>query len=253
MEAVLLIVLLLFVAAVLVGGYVTVKAVGAAKRGVDRTISQARRSVEDTTLRAKSFGQPGLPGELAQLRLRLRTSMRATQDVLHAAAPADESLAESVRLFERLSAHGQELESRLKQAERDPDRAGVGARLPELRERTEQVTRAADSLRWAIGDRVRRSSEDDLSALSTDIVMESEALRHWAPVEEPGDQYGQGPGAPHGRDAHGPDAYGPEAYSPEAGAQGPQALDPADGRRLDGVHSWQRNPWRKSAPPKTSN
>lgn len=42
------------------GVWATVKVVGAAKRGVDRTITQARRTVEDTTLKAKSFGQVGV-------------------------------------------------------------------------------------------------------------------------------------------------------------------------------------------------
>ncbi|CAM5509954.1 hypothetical protein SFIMM107S_05401 [Streptomyces griseus] len=106
MTAAITILALLFVAFVALGVFVTVKAVGAAKRGVDRTITQARRTVEDTTLRAKSFGQPGVAGELAQLRLALRTSMRATQDALHAGVAEDASLAESVGLFRRLSAHG---------------------------------------------------------------------------------------------------------------------------------------------------
>ena len=55
------VVALLFVLFVVLGVYATVKVVGAAKRGVDRTITQARRTVEDTTLRAKSFGPAG-PG-----------------------------------------------------------------------------------------------------------------------------------------------------------------------------------------------
>ncbi|WP_329457943.1 hypothetical protein [Streptomyces sp. NBC_01497] len=229
MEAVLLIVVLLFVAAVLLGAYVTVKAVGAAKRGVDRTISQARRSVEDTTLRAKSFGQPGVPGELAQLRLRLRTSMRATQDALYAGAEQDASLEESVRLFGRLSAHGHELEEQLKQAERDPDRARVGARVKELRDRTEQVTRAADSLRWAVRDRARKFADDDLSTLSADIDVESGALRHWAPVQEP------------------------DTAPWPADARGPEALDPSDPRRFERTHPWQKEPRRPSSRPETSN
>lgn len=62
MEAVILILTLLFVAFMALGVYAGVKTVRAAKRGVDRTITQARRSVEDTTLRAKSYGQPGVPG-----------------------------------------------------------------------------------------------------------------------------------------------------------------------------------------------
>ena len=84
MEVVLTVFALLFLLFVGLGAYPTVKAVGAAKRGVDRTIAQARRTVEDHTLRAKSFAQLGPAGEIAQLRLALRTSLRATQDALHA-------------------------------------------------------------------------------------------------------------------------------------------------------------------------
>ena len=62
MEAVIAVVALLFVLFVVLGVYATVKVVGAAKRGVDRTITQARRTVEDTTLRAKTFAQPGPAG-----------------------------------------------------------------------------------------------------------------------------------------------------------------------------------------------
>src|SRR5204863_5608298 len=91
-EAAIAIVALLFVLFVALGAYATVKVVGAAKRGVDRTITQARRTVEDHTLRAKSFAQLGPAGELAQLRLKLRTSMRATQDALHAGLGDDGSL-----------------------------------------------------------------------------------------------------------------------------------------------------------------
>ncbi len=86
MEAVITVFALLFLLFVVLGGYAAVKAIGAAKRGVDRTVAQARRSVEDHTLRAKSFAQPGPQGQVAQLRLALRTSMRATQDALRARA-----------------------------------------------------------------------------------------------------------------------------------------------------------------------
>lgn len=143
MEAAITILALLLVAFVALGVYATVKAVGAAKRGVDRTITQARRTVEDTTLRAKSFGQVGVAGELAQLRLSLRTSMRATQDALHAGVAEDASLAESVDLFRRLSAHGLELDDELKRLEREPDRATVAGLLPKLRERTQRITHSA--------------------------------------------------------------------------------------------------------------
>jgi len=182
-EALLAIVALLFVLVLVLGAYATVKAVGAAKRGVDRTITQARRTVEDHTLRAKSMVQPGPAGEVAQLRLRLRTSMRATQDALHAGAAEDESLKESLALFQRLSAHGHELDAELRRLESEPDRATLAERLPALRERTETITRSADSLRWAARDRARRFADDDLDSLSTQIDMEAGALRHWTTTE----------------------------------------------------------------------
>ncbi|MEU5898160.1 hypothetical protein [Streptomyces venezuelae] len=185
MEAVGAIVALLFVLFLVVGIYATVKVVKAAKRGVDRTITEARRTVEDTTLRAKSFAQTGSAGELAQLRLSLRTSMRATQDVLQAGAPDDASLKETLQLFERLSVHGHELDDELRRLERDPDKAALTERLPALRERTEQITKAADSLRWSARDRARRFADDDLDSLSTQIDMEAGALRHWTTEPAP--------------------------------------------------------------------
>ncbi|WP_369215229.1 hypothetical protein [Streptomyces flavofungini] len=185
MEAVGAIVALLVVLFMVAAVYATVKVVKAAKRGVDRTISEARRTVEDTTLRARSFGQVGSAGQLAQLRLSLRTSMRATQDVLRAGAVEDTSLKESLGLFDRLSAHGHELDEELRRLERDPDKAALAERLPELRERTEQITKAADSLRWSARDRARRFAGDDLDSLSTQIDMEAGALRHWAKEPAP--------------------------------------------------------------------
>ncbi len=62
MEAVIAVFALLFLLFVGLGAYATVKAVGAAKRGVDRTIAQARRTVEDHTLRARSWRRPAPPG-----------------------------------------------------------------------------------------------------------------------------------------------------------------------------------------------
>ncbi|MFI6767770.1 hypothetical protein [Streptomyces sp. NPDC050355] len=214
MEAAAAILGLLFLLFVLAGVWVTVKAVKAAKRGVDRTVAQARRSVEDTALRARQLAQPGVVGELAQLRISLRTSMRATQDVLYGGAPEDASLSEAIGLFERLSAHGHELDAELKRLEREPDRATIAARLPELRERTERITHSAESLRWAARDRARKFADDDLSALSDQIDVESGALRHWTqdepttdPLREPvqerrGQQHG--PGAPGRPGAGGP-------------------------------------------------
>jgi len=182
-EAVIAVFALLFVLFLVLGTYAAVKAVGAAKRGVDRTITQARRTVEDHTLRAKSFAQPGAAGELAQLRLKLRTSMRATQDALHAGVAEDESLKESLGLFERLSAHGHELDGDLKRLEAEPDRATLAERLPALRERTERIVQSADALRWAARDRARRFADDDLDSLSAQIDVEAGALRHWTTAE----------------------------------------------------------------------
>jgi hypothetical protein len=185
MEVVITVFALVFLLFVGLGVYATVKVVGAAKRGVDRTITQARRTVEDHTLRAKSFAQPGPAGEIAQLRLALRTSMRATQDALHAGVSEDESLKESLGLFERLSAHGLELDAALRRMESEPDRATLAARLPELRARTERITKSADSLRWAARDRARRFADDDLDTLSAQIDVEAGALRHWTGADVP--------------------------------------------------------------------
>ncbi|WP_372346477.1 hypothetical protein [Streptomyces sp. KL116D] len=184
MEAVLVIVALIFIAFLALGAYATVKAVGAAKRGVDRTVAQARRTVEDTTLRARSF-QPGTASELAQLRLKLRTSMRATQDALHARVSDDPTLKESIDLFARLSAHGHELDGELKRLETEPDKNHVQGLLPELRARTEQITNSADALRHAARDRATRFAGDDLDSLSLQIDLEAGALRHWTTETDP--------------------------------------------------------------------
>ncbi|MEU9349832.1 hypothetical protein AB0D65_02150 [Streptomyces griseoloalbus] len=213
MEAVFAVVALLFVLFVVLGAYATVKVVGAAKRSADRHITQARRTVEDHTLRAKAFAQPGPAGEIAQLRLKLRTSMRATQDALGAAVAEDESLKESLGLFQRLSTHGHELDGELRRLESEPDRATLAARLPELRERTERITRSADSLRWAARDRAHRFAADDLDSLSEQIDMEAGALRHWTTTE-------QGPTPP-------PWPETPTADAPTAGRTWPETPEPA--------------------------
>ncbi|MDX3224261.1 hypothetical protein [Streptomyces sp. ME19-01-6] len=185
MEAVVWILLLVFLLCVSAGVYASVRAVKAAKRGIDRTVSQARRTMEDTRLRAKQFVQPGPAGELAELRLSLRTSMRATHEALRAGAPQDRSLSEALGLFERLSAHGRELDEELKRLEQEPAKGRLESQLPELRERTERITRSADSLRWAAQDRAQRFARDDLDALDREIEVEASALRHWTQGPEP--------------------------------------------------------------------
>ncbi|WP_405759103.1 hypothetical protein OG234_10655 [Streptomyces sp. NBC_01420] len=237
MATVILILGLLVVALMALGVYATVKVVGAARRGVDRTITQARRTVEDTTLRAKSYGQLGVGGELAQLRLSLRTSMRATQEALRAGASEDASLSESLGLFDRLSVHGRELDAELKALEREPDKATVTSRLPGLKERTAQITRSADALRWAARDRARRFADDELSALNAQIDVEAGALRHWTTAPGPaqpmaGQEPGQGPVPA--------DDWGGEPDAPEAIT----ARDPRQSTAY---------PWQKTARPETSN
>jgi hypothetical protein len=241
-EAVITVFALLFLLFVGLGVYATVKAVGAAKRGVDRTIEQARRTVEDHTLRAKSLIQAGPAAEIAQLRLALRTSMRATQDALQVGVAEDESLKESLGLFERLSAHGHELDADLRRLESEPDRAELTARLPELRGRTERITKSADSLRWAVRDRARRFVEDDLGTLSDQIDIEADALRHWTPAG-PAAAPGQPP-HPSSASAPAPD-HGPAAQharsrpSRPADEQARQAITPPSPRL---VHPWQKKP-----------
>jgi hypothetical protein len=236
LEAVIAVFALLFLLFVVLGAYATVKAVGAAKRGVDRTVAQARRTVEDHTLRAKSFVQLGPQGELAQLRLALRTSMRATQDALHAGVAEDESLKESLGLFERLSAHGRELDDELKRLESEPDRGTLAERLPALRERTERITQSADSLRWAARDRARRFADDDLDSLSAQIDMEAGALRHWTKSD---------PAPPPWPDAPSADATTAQQTWPETPRSRPaeepplSALTPP-GRRP--AYPWQKKP-----------
>jgi hypothetical protein len=276
MEAVITILALLFFAFVALGVYVSVKAVRAAKRGVERTVTQARRTVEETALRAKSYGQTGVVGELAQLRLKLRTSMRATQDTLNAGVAEDASLSESLALFQRLSAHGRELDDELRRLEREPDRAKVSSLMPGLRERTEQVTHSAEALRWAARDRAQKFAEGDLDALSAQIDMEAGALRHWsatdgsadadsradaglsggegntgagasawpqAPDSEVSEPAGAGPGATQ---------TWPTAPESEAGAE-PEAQDRPQAITARDPRQPTTYPWQKTARPETTN
>ncbi|WP_055600700.1 hypothetical protein [Streptomyces aureus] len=250
--AIITIMALLFLSFVALGVYATVKAVKAAKRGVDRTIDQARRTVEDTTLRAKSFGQAGTAGELARLRLSLRTSMRATQEALQAGVGEDASLKESLELFHRLSAHGLELDDDLKRIEREPDRAWVAGQLADLTARTERITSSADALRRAARERALRFAEDDLSSLSAQIDVEAGALRHWTttgPETTSGTPGAAGtsetgPGAASGSSVPGGQGAASGSSRPAAGGE-PSAITAPDPRLTT-------YPWEKSARPETT-
>ncbi|WP_030761424.1 hypothetical protein [Streptomyces griseus] len=242
MEATIVTILaLLFLSFVALGIYATVKVAKAAKRGVDRTIDQARRTVEDTTLRAKSLGQIGVAAELAKLRLALRGSMRATQDALQAGAVEDASLRESLDLFARLSAHGRELDEDLRRMEREPDKAYVAAQLPALTERTERITGSADALRQAARDRARRFAEDDLETLSAQIDVETGALRHWTTDDRTAGGTGASQAAWY---ESAPGAAGPDSGQPRTG-DGPQAITAPDPRATT-------YPWEKTARPESA-
>lgn len=244
MEAVITVFAVLFLLALVLGAYATVKAVGAAKRTVDRGITQARRTVEDHTLRAKSFVQPGPAGELAQLRLELRTSMRATQDALHAGVAEDKSLRESLALYERLSAHGFELDAELRRLESEPDRATLAGLLPGLRERTERVIQSASALRWAARDRARHFADDDLDSLSAEIGMEAGALRHWTETGA-----GTGAGAAGTGTGAGAGAGRKSAAAPPSWPEAPAADTPAARQSWPGTPQPSQRP-RPSQPPR---
>ncbi|MGR3938038.1 hypothetical protein [Streptomyces sp. BRA346] len=237
------ILLLLFVLFIVTGTYVTVRVVRTAKRSLDRTVDQARRTVEDTRLRARQFSRPGAAGELAELRLSLRTSMSATEQALHAVAGQDRSVAESLNLFQRLSAHGRELDDDLKRLEREPDKTRLAALLPELRERTERITHSADSLRWAVRERAQRFAHDELDALGREIEMEAGALRHWT-VEEPRAASGTR-AAPEPESAAGDAAPRQEQPSPPSLETTPRP-QPQSWQK-----SWQK-PWQESPRPENT-
>ncbi|MFI9273788.1 hypothetical protein ACIGXM_24200 [Kitasatospora sp. NPDC052896] len=156
-----------------------VKATKAVAAKVEQTEATARRAVENVTLKARTFTKPGSQGELAAVRLGLRTSLVRTREVLESGVGADGQLAEALRLLTRLDAHAAELDGELRMLEREPEPSRVAARLPELRERAERITRSAESMRWAAQDRMHRFAEDELSRLSAECESEAGALRHW--------------------------------------------------------------------------
>lgn len=179
MEAAIGVVALLFVLFVAVGVVVTVKVVRAVGRGVERTGVQVRRTVEETSLKARS-AQPGPVGEAARTRLELRAAIDNTRAALEARVADDPSLQESLELLDRLHEHARQLDGELRVLmEREPDRARMARQLPQARERVERIRQSADSLRHAAQDRARQHDEEGLDALRSQIEVESGALRHW--------------------------------------------------------------------------
>lgn len=185
MEIAGIIVLLLVLAFVALAVVATVRTVRAVRRGVARGTAHARRVVEDTQLKARRYTTPGVGGDVAQLRIDLRTAIDSTFTALDERRSDDAALTEAAALLGRLNEHARALDGELKLLEREPDRSRVAARLPELTTRVRHITHSADSLRWAAQDRAHHATADDLAALTDQIAIESAALRHWTPTEPP--------------------------------------------------------------------
>lgn len=223
---------LLFLVFATLGIVVTVRAVRAVKRGVERTGVQVRRGVEDASLKARSM-QPGPVGEVARIRLELRSSIDSTRKVLETGATDDPSLQEAVRLLDRLHDHARQVDGELHTLmQGEPDRTRIAQQLPDVRSRVTRIKESADSLRFAAQDRARRFDADGFASLREQIDIESGALRHW---EEQPRRTGFGPPAGAGGGESAPErgsqeASGSAASGPVAGgsaAGGPAAGGPA--------------------------
>ncbi|WP_063784357.1 hypothetical protein [Streptomyces sp. SBT349] len=162
-----------------------VRGVRATRRGIDRARREVRRAVTDVSLSARAV-QPGVLGEVARTRKELRTSVDSTRSTLLAGADRDPALREALALLDQLSGHAERLDGELaSMMTGEPDRARVSARLPELRGRVERIKASADSLRMAAQDRAHHDNVEGLDALQEQIAIESKALRHWSPSEQP--------------------------------------------------------------------
>ncbi|MFD9128846.1 hypothetical protein [Kitasatospora sp. NPDC059571] len=224
---VIVLILLFGVAAVAMLVVGAVKAGKAVATKVERHEANARRAVENATLRARTFTRPGTQGQLASVRLSLRTSLDATRQVLEAGRAQDGQLAESLQLLDRLDAHAAELDRELRTLEREPDAGRLAAKLPELRERAGRITHSAETMRWAAQDRMRRFADDELMRLSKECENEAGALRHWDRVDRAATAAEEGTGGPGGPGA------GPGTAEPgEAGRAGADRQAIAGGRRL---------------------
>ncbi|MFJ9517779.1 hypothetical protein ACIRPK_05840 [Kitasatospora sp. NPDC101801] len=169
-------------------GLLVMLGVGAVKVGkaaaakISQEEAKARRAFENTALKAKSFAKPGAHGQISTVRLALRSSLDSTRKVLAAGLAEDSQLAESLQLLNRLDAHAAELDGELRTLELEPEAARVAAKLPELRERADRITHAAESMRWAAQDRMQRFADDELARLAEECESEAGALRHWDSV-----------------------------------------------------------------------
>jgi hypothetical protein len=209
---------LFFVLSVVLGVFLAVRTVRAVQRGVERTGTHVRRTVEETTLRARS-AQPGPVGELARQRLELRSSIDGTRRALEADVTRDPSLQEALGLLNRLHEHARQLDGEMRLLmDREPDKARARSLLPELRERVATIKESADSLRFAAQDRASRLDAEGLAPLREQIEIESGALRHW---------HGERPGSAHGagREVEGREFTGRETdAAPDGGRKGLEAV-----------------------------
>jgi hypothetical protein len=166
---------LLFVVLVVRG----VRAVG---RGVRRAREEVGRTVSEAALAARAV-RPGAIGEVARLRRELRSALDGTRATLLAGSEHDPALREALALLDQLAGHAGQLDGELGSLMvGEPDRARIGARLPELRQRADRIRRSADALRFAAQERAHRHDAEGLEALHRQIDLEAGALRHWAPV-----------------------------------------------------------------------
>ncbi|MEV7024739.1 hypothetical protein [Kitasatospora sp. NPDC093558] len=215
--------LLIGIAVVVLAVVGTVKAAKAVAAKVERHEANARRAVENATLKAKTFTKPGPQGQISAVRLGLRTSLDGTRQVLESGLAQDGQLGEALALLTRLDAHAAELDGELRVLEREPDTGRIAAKLPELRERAERITHSAETMRWAAQDRMHRFAEDELSRLSQECESEAGALRHWDGVGASGAagaSSGAGAGAASGSGSGSASAGGAGAGAAGAGAAG---------------------------------
>ncbi|MBB1257516.1 hypothetical protein [Streptomyces alkaliterrae] len=160
-----------------------VRAARAVGRGVERAGEQVRRGIDETSIRVRA-AQPGAIGQAARLRLELRTSVDTARAELTASAKQDPTLREALTLLDQLHDHARVLDRELGAlTEREPDRARIAGRLPELRDRVQEIRQSADALRFAAQDRARRHDSEGLAALREQIDIETGALRHWTPAD----------------------------------------------------------------------
>ncbi|MFJ6775668.1 hypothetical protein ACIQOV_32725 [Kitasatospora sp. NPDC091257] len=204
----------------------TVKAAKAVGAKIEKHEANARRAVETATLKAKTYTKVGPSAQIASVRLRLRTSLDGTRQVLESGLAQDGQLGESLALLKRLDEHAAELDGELRMLERELETARIAAKLPELRERAERITHSAETMRWAAQDRMQRFADDELSRLSQECESEAGALRHWDTAG--GASSGQASGASGARGARGASGSG------GSGGSGGAAGSAARARLTDG-------------------